>query len=51
MKQLSQPRQFAKDVKRLRRRGRDIEKLKAVNDYRLREARCFRIDTVWTGSL
>ena len=30
MKQLSQTGQFAKDVKRLRKRGKDIEKLKAV---------------------
>ena len=30
MKQLSQTRQFAKDVKRMRKRGKDIEKLKAV---------------------
>ncbi len=30
MKQLSQTRQFAKDVKRLRKRRKDIEKLKAV---------------------
>ena len=31
MKQLSQTRQFAKDVKRMRKRGKDIEKLKAVS--------------------
>ena len=30
MKQLSQTRQFAKDVKRMRKRGKDIEKLKAL---------------------
>ncbi len=30
MKQLSQTRQFAKDVKRMGKRGKDIEKLKAV---------------------
>ena len=30
MKQLSQTGQFAKDVKRLRKRGKDIEKPKAV---------------------
>ena len=30
MKRLSQTKQFAKDVKRMRKRGKDIEKLKAV---------------------
>ena len=30
MKQLSQSKQFAKDVKRMRKRGKDIEKLKAL---------------------
>ena len=30
MKRLSQTNQFAKDVKRLRKRGKDLEKLKAV---------------------
>ena len=30
MKKLSQTGQFARDVKRMRKRGKDIEKLKAV---------------------
>lgn len=30
MKQLSQTKQFAKDIKRMSKRGKDIEKLKAI---------------------
>ena len=30
MKQLSQTTQFARDVKRMRKRGKDLEKLKAI---------------------
>ena len=30
MKRLSQTTQFAKDVKRMRKRGKDLEKLKAI---------------------
>ena len=30
MKKLSQTKQFVRDVKRMRRRGKDLEKLKAI---------------------
>jgi mRNA interferase YafQ len=30
MKQLSQTRQFAQDIKRMKKRGKDLEKLKAI---------------------
>ena len=31
MKQLSQTKQFARDIKRMRKRGKDLEKLKAID--------------------